>query len=346
MLKKIILSISLLIIASVVLGFCYVKFAPDIPSDSDKIIQKAKQLPLPQYYNGTESFAVNGDINIWYELNRTSIEKKGTILLIMGYGSTSLQWPTYFFKPFLDSGYDVIRFDHRDIGKSSWIEDWHQSDPYTLEDISGDVKSILDKESIQSAHIIGISMGGMIAQSFAINYPKSTLSLTSISSTGFFNDKSLPGIFPQTVKNITRYTLKFMMNDSPETSMKFNLTASNLFKGNYELDNLNTVLKTRYELEKRNGFNPDAGKHHEAAITASGSRYKDLKKLDVPTLIIHGRVDPLVPFEHGEKTAQLIPGAETLYIDDLGHDIPKQYSAEMSNKILKLLGSTLETQQS
>lgn len=342
MIKKLFILISIVVVIATLLGFCYVNFAPDIPENSDEIIQSAKQLPLPNYYTGIESYATNGEIELWYELNKTKKERKGTIMLIMGYGSTSIHWPQYFFQSFLDAGYDVIRFDHRDIGKSTWLDNWDENNPYSLEDIAGDVKSILDDASVQSAHIIGVSMGGMIAQTFAINYPTSTLSLTSLSSSGYFNDKNLPGIFPETVKNITRYTLKFLMDDSPETAMKYNLTASNLFKGKYELDNTNTVLKTRFELEKRNGFNPEAGKHHEAAITVSGSRYDNLQNIDVPTLIIHGKADPLVPFEHGEKTAQLIPGAKTLYIDDLGHDIPKKYSTDMSSAILKLVESVTQ----
>jgi len=339
MLKQITLIIFCIVIVSALLSFCYVSFAPDIPSNSNDLIFEAKKLPLPEYYKGIASYAHNGDIKIWYEINKSTVKQKGTVLLIMGYGSSSIQWPQYFFQPFLESGYNVIRFDHRDIGKSTWLTSWNKNDPYTLEHIAGDVKSILKAEAIESAHIIGISMGGMIAQTFAIHYPENTLSLTSMSSSGYFNDKTLPGIFPETIKDITRYSLKFLMEDSPETAMKFNLTASNLFKGNYDLDNINTVLKTRFEQEKRNGFNPEAGKHHETAIKVSGSRYEELKNLDVPTLVIHGRADPLVPFEHGEKTAQLIPGAKTLYIDDLGHDIPLQFAAQMSDHIIELLDS-------
>lgn len=338
MFKKAVFSFVALLSLLVLLGASYIFMAPDLPSNTDELIEKAMAMPLPEYYTGKAAVAVNGDISLWYEVNEAIGESKGTIMLIMGYGSTSLQWPPYFFQPMTEAGYDVIRFDHRDIGKSSWLDNWNASDPYTLEDIAEDVISILDHAQIDKAHMIGVSMGGMIAQSVAINYPQRSLSLTSMSSTGYFGDEELAGIWPHTAKDIARYTIKYKMKDSPENSMRFNLTASNLFKGNYELDNLNTILKTRFELEKRNGFNPDAGSHHEAAITSSGSRYQELEKLDLPALIIHGKADPLVNFEHGAKTAELIPNAKTLYIDDLGHDIPKHLAPAMVEGILNMIG--------
>lgn len=344
MFKKLALGLIIAVLVIFSVGAWYIVSAPDIPSNADEIIETANAMPLPDFYQGQEFYASNGDISLWYELNKSTIQKKGTVILIMGYGSSSMQWPPYFFQSFQDEGYDVIRFDHRDIGKSSWLDSWTEANAYTLEDIADDVKAILDDASVSKAHIVGMSMGGMIAQSFAINYPDETLSLTSMSSTGYFADPDLPGIFPETLKDITRYTAKYAMDDSPKTSMKFNLTASNLFKGNYELDNINTVLKTRYELERRNGFNPNAGKHHETAITKSGSRYEDLAKLSVPSLILHGRVDPLVPFEHGQKTAELIPNAQTFYLDDLGHDIPKHLAPQMSNAILDLINAVYESE--
>ncbi len=337
MIKKTVLVFVAILTLLLFAGATYIITAPDLPDNADELIEKANAMPLPEYYTGKAAIAKNGDIKLWYELNKTDGESKGTIMLIMGYGSTSLQWPPYFIEPLVTAGYDVIRFDHRDIGLSTWLDDWDSSSPYTLEDIAGDVVAILNHAGIEQAHMIGVSMGGMIAQAVAINHADRTLSLTSMSSTGFFGDESLAGIYPETVKSIARYTIKYAMNKSPENNMRFNLTASNLFKGNYELDNTYTILKTRYELEKRKGFNPDAGTHHEAAITASGSRYEDLKKLDVPTLIIHGRADPLVNFEHGAKTAELIPNAKTLYIDDLGHDIPRHFAPQMVEAILDLM---------
>ena len=100
-------------------------------------------------------------------------------------------------------------------------------------------------------------------------------------------------------------------------------------------------MKARYEIEKRNGVNPDAGTHHEAAIKASGSRYDRLSTVTVPSLVIHGKSDPLVNFAHGEKTAELIPHAKTLFIDDLGHDIPEHFSDQMSSAMISLFDNVV-----
>lgn len=331
--KKFLLVLLALSLTLSILGYAYIALAPDIPSNADELIEQATAMDLPDYYNGEAKYANNGDVKLWYEVNQAKTEKKGTIILIMGYGSTSMQWQEYFFNPFLDAGYDVIRFDHRDVGKSTWLENWDESNPYTLSDLAMDTKTILDNENIDKAHIVGMSMGGMVAQTFAIEHPEQIMSLTSMSSTAYFDDEDIPGIWPEAVKAITRYSLKYAFNKSKETSYRFNLTASNLFKGKYELNNLNTVLKTRYEIEKRNGINPNAGAHHEAAITVSGSRYDRLKDIEVPSLIVHGKSDPLVNFAHGQKTAELIPHAETLFIDELGHDIPEHLADQMSSRM-------------
>jgi len=314
----------------------YVVTAPDIPVNADEIIKKAKSQSTPDFYKGKAAIAKNGPIELWYELNEASGHKKGTILMITGYGCTSIQWPSYFINPFLNAGYDVIRYDHRDVGFSSWIKDWDKSRPYTLEDMADDAIAILDDAAVDKAHVIGISMGGMIAQHIAINHRARVHTMTNMSSTAFFDDSELQGIFPSTLRDIVRYSAKFSIDKSLTSQIKRSLTASNLFKGEYELDNVYTVHKVTHEFEKRNGFNPEAPVRHGAAIKASASRYNALAKLDIPNLVIHGKADPLVTFEHGVKLAEVIPNAHRLYIDELGHDIPSDYNCLMVDAILKL----------
>jgi len=338
--KKVLLVVFGLLTLALIGAAIYVFGAPDIPANTEEIIEKVESMDLPEFYTGEEGYAHNGDVELWYERMTAKGEKKGTVLLIMGYTSTSLMWPAHFYDHFLNDGYDVIRYDHRDIGRSTWLPDWDENNPYTLEDFADDAKAILTAAGEDEAHIIGISMGGMIAQTFAIRYPKITQTLTSMSSTGYFDDESLPGIWPETERGMTRYILKYSMGRDDETVYRFRLTAKALFAGkNYEPDYFTDALKAKYELERRNGLNEAASERHEAAIQASGSRYEALKTLDEPTLIIHGRADPLVNFAHGEKTAELIPNAKTLYFDDLGHDIPPQFSAEMTKAILELMNA-------
>jgi len=335
MVKKVLLLLSLMIVTLFGAGFAYIYMAPDLPDNADEIYQQVIGTELPEFYHGEEAYAEHDGVKLWYEVNRPDDRPKGTVILIMGYGSTSINWPDYYFDPMVDAGYQVIRFDHRDIGLSTWLDDWDESAPYTLEDIAGDVIAILDHAGVQKAHVLGMSMGGMVAQSVAINYPDRTLSLTSQSSTANFGDESLPGIWPETMKDITRYTAKYMIADNDlESAIKYSLTVSNLFKGNYDKDNLRSGQLSRYEFEKRKGSNPHAAKHHEAAINASGSRYEALKKLAIPTLVIHGKADPLVNFEHGVKTADLIPDSRRLWVEDLGHDLPRSFAPKILNELI------------
>ena len=339
LMKKVLYILLGLLAVAIMAIAIYVFTAPDIPANTDAIIEQITEMNLPEFYTGEEGYAQHDEVQLWYEkMAAKGGQTKGTVLLIMGYTSTSLMWPAHFYDHFLEAGYDVIRYDHRDIGKSTWSEEWSEEDPYTLEDMADDARSILSDAGVDQAHIIGISMGGMIAQTFAIRYPEVTQTLTSMSSTAYFDDESLPGIWPETERNMGRYILKYSMGKDAETFYRFRLTAKALFAGkNYEPDFLTDALKARYELEKRGGVNDLASERHEKAIQVSGSRYEALKKLDEPTLIIHGRADPLVNFAHGEKTAALIPNAKTLYFDDLGHDIPPQFSGEMTDAILQMM---------
>ncbi len=335
MLKKVLFLLVVMIGILFIAGYAYITTAPDLPENADDIYQQVISTELPEFYHGEAAYAQNGDVKLWYELNKPEGDAKGTVILIMGYGSTSINWPEYFFMPMVEAGYQVIRFDHRDIGLSTWLKDWDESDPYTLEDIGDDVIAILDDAAVDKAHILGMSMGGMVAQSVAINHPDRTLSLTSQSSTAYFGDESLAGIWPETMKDITRYTAKFMLaDDDLESAIKYSLTVSNLFKGNYKKNNLLSGQLSRYEYEKRNGSNPEAAKHHEAAINASGSRYDALQKLTIPTLVIHGKADPLVNFEHGVKTAELIPNAKRLWVEDLGHDMPLSFTPKILGELI------------
>jgi len=342
--KAVFIILGLLTLAVIGLAI-YVFSAPDLPGNTDEIIEQVENMDLPEFYTGKEGYAQNGDVKLWYELMSAKSPKKGTVLLIMGYTSTSIMWPAHFYEHFLEDGYDVIRYDHRDIGMSTWLPEWDKNSPYSLEDLAKDAQAILAAEGIDKAHIVGISMGGMIAQTFAILYPEITQTLTSMSFTGFFEDESLPGIWPETERGMGRYILKYSMGNDAESLYKLRMIAKALFMGkNYEPDYLTDVLKAKYELEKRKGLNPAASQRHEAAIQVSGSRYEALKTLNEPTLIIHGREDPLVNFAHGEKTAALIPNAKTLYFDDLGHDIPPQFSEDMTAAILDLMNNNNSVQ--
>ncbi|MDW7776816.1 MAG: alpha/beta hydrolase [Methanosarcinales archaeon] len=117
--------------------------------------------------------------------------KKGTILLFMGMGSDALMWPQSFVDQLVDSGYQVIRYDYRGTGQSDWVEDWQQN-PYSLVDLAKDAQIILDTLNVSKVHLVGLSVGGMVAQEFALENPDKTQTLTIIMSSGDIFDKELP----------------------------------------------------------------------------------------------------------------------------------------------------------
>ena len=237
----------------------------------------------------------------------------------------------------VEAGYRVIRFDNRGVGLSGWVENWEKKAPYALEDMAGDAIAILDELEIQQAHVIGVSMGGMIGQSMAINTSERVSSLTSIMSSGYYEDPELPRLSTSLKLDFARVFLKYGFRQSESKALKLGLAIPYLLKGtgNYTYDDLEILNKNLYELRKRNGYNPKVNKQHTAAISASGSRYDGLKHLTIPTLIVHGSADRLIDIAHGKKCAALIPGADSLWIEGMGHDIPEEYAGRILEAVYR-----------
>jgi pimeloyl-ACP methyl ester carboxylesterase len=310
---------------------------PDLPQETDEIIEQVLESELPEIVQGNTGFAKNGDVSIWYESIDPTDSLKGTILLIMGIANDGLAWPGYFIQAFVDAGYRVVRYDHRGMGMSDWMENWSEDKSYTLDDMSYDGFVILDDINVESAHIIGVSMGGMIAQTMAINNPERVLSLTSIMSTGYIEDPELPGIDESFIFEIVKVSLKYILISTEANMIKMSVAVRLMLQAETggDMDIKSIAEHTLYNLRKRGGFNNNVSQQHLTAVSASGSRYDDLKNLHVPTLVIHGKADPMIPFAHGLKYAGLIPDAETLWIEKMGHDITKNLSEIIVNRILK-----------
>jgi pimeloyl-ACP methyl ester carboxylesterase len=249
--------------------------------------------------------------------------EKGPVLLFMGISNDALGWPQGFIESLVDSGYQVIRFDYRGTGMSDWIEDWREN-PYSLSDLASDAVAILDTLGIKRVHLIGISLGGMVAQEFAINYPERTLTLTSMMSSGNIVDKNLAGISRQTTFDLIKIGLKYSIFPTERRMIKLYVAARIILRGDatYDIDIKGTAEQVLYNLRKRNGYNPEASQQHREAVYRSGSRYARLKGLRIPTLIIHGLNDPLIPIEHSKKLASHIPNSRTKWFENMGHDLP------------------------
>lgn len=318
----------------------YVNSGIKIPAQTDQVIDEVlAENNLPNFISGKTGIAKSGDINIWYESMMPEGTPKGTILLVMGYGTTALGWPAHFYQPFVDAGYHVIRYDNRGLGMSDWVKNWDKKNPYTLEDMAKDGVAILDSLGIEKAHIIGASMGGMIAQRMAISHAERVLTLTSIMSSGYMNDPELPPVHKSFRQNLLKLILKYQIRPNSRKIAKFGVGIRLALKGDgpYEVDIKDAVQKALYERHKRRGSNPKVRDQHGAAIEASGSRLQELKHLKLPIAVIHGRPDPLVIFPHGKKSASMMPNAKTLWLDGMGHDMPKMYMPEIHKIIFKNL---------
>lgn len=334
LLKYIIIGLLILILAISVYIFTS---GPNLPDETDKIIDKVLSEPLPELIQGNSGFSNSDGVKIWYEDISTTQDSKGVVLLIMGISNDAMGWPTEFLHSFSKTGYRVIRYDHRGTGLSDWLEDSENN--YSLSDMALDVVSILDTLQIKEANLLGISMGGMIAQQIAINHPQRIKSLTSIMSSGNIFDQDLVPISSDVAYDLIKVALKYGIFKTEKNMIKLHLASRIILRGDasYELNIKELSEQVLYNMRKRKGYNPHVSKQHQAAVFNSSSRYNDLKKLEMKSLIIHGKSDPFIPIEHGEKCARLIPNSDSLWIDNMGHDIPNEFIPLISTKIFSIL---------
>lgn len=340
MLKKILLGVGILLVLAALGAYLFANTAVELPQETEAIVAEALTADLPELVTGKTGTATNGDIDIWYESKMPSDSIKGTILLVMGLGASAIIWSNEFIQPLLDADYQVIRYDNRDTGLSTWVEEWDEGDPYTLEDMAKDGIAVLDALGISKAHVVGASMGGMIAQRMAISHADRVASLTSIMSSAYIMDPEIEPVSEELNQEYIKLGLKYLLNRSEENVVKFHISNQQLLKGDgpYATNLKGSAQATLYELRKRKGYNRTAVDQQMKAITVSGSRLDELSKIDVPTLILHGKADPLVGFKHAQKYAPLIPNAETLFIDGMGHDLPAMYWEQIHGGILEIIG--------
>jgi len=309
-----------------------------LPKNIDSLINEVKNEKLLEFVIGKTAFTTNSGVKIAYEIIENKKSNGETIVLVSGHGQSKLIWPSYFYRPFLDQGYSVIKYDNRGLGESDWIMDWSKESPYNLEDMATDAIAILNSLNIEKAHFIGMSMGAMISQRIAISYPTRISTLTSVMSTGFYDDPALVSVSKRFYSNIIGITLLYGRKlKTNSQKMKFFLSTQRLLqgKGDNTINDKEILQKAYFELKVRNGFNSKVSNQHTFAIKNSGSRYNELERIRVPCLIIHGTNDPLIKIEHAKKYAQLIPNAKTLFIKKMGHDLPEKYIPDIHKSIFK-----------
>jgi len=282
------------------------------------------------------------------EVERYGAEDRPTVLLVMGLGGQMTLWPMELVEDLVSRGFHVVRYDNRDVGLSSKFD--HMGNPkmlrliladalgftpkapYLLDDMATDAVGVLDALSIEKAHVVGASMGGMISQLIAANHGDRVLSLTSIMSTT--GHKSLPK-----PSKAARSALLASPPKDPTDQEAILARMLTTFKAisspGYPATDAERLEMLTEQHER--AYHPTGLVRQIAAIVASGDRREACKKITAPTVVVHGEDDPLVPVEGGRDTALHIRGAEIVTISGMGHDMPAQLLPAIADAISSVI---------
>ena len=266
-----------------------------------------------------------GEVEVAYRIIAPG-EGKPKIVAIMGLGGSNVAWGDQLISGLADGGYEILLLDNRDTGASTRFDDWGQpvlwwellkyrfgfsvNAPYTLNDMGADIAGLMDAIGYREAHIMGVSMGGMIAQIVAAQYPDKTRSLTSIMST-----TNAPHLPPPT----------------EEAEMRLR----NLATGEAQAD--------REQAIRDRGFYPESMQRHLMAIFKTGDRSTEVATIAAPTLVLHGADDGLVPPEHGRHTASLIEDSRFLLIEGMAHNMPEDIIPTLVSEMTRHMGAAETT---
>jgi pimeloyl-ACP methyl ester carboxylesterase len=273
----------------------------------------------------TEERARVGEVELVYE----TIGDPGNpaLLLVMGLGMQLIHWDLELCEGLAERGFQVIRFDNRDAGLSTKIDapvpnvmramaGLRIQAPYLLSNMADDSFGLLDHLGIERAHVVGVSMGGMIAQTMAIQRPERVLSLGSMLSTPGDRRVGTPKL------RVWSVLMRRAPNDRDAYIEYFMRVFRMIGSPAYPVDEERMHEQAAATYDRCH--HPAGTARQLAAILASGSRTAALRRLDVPAVVIHGKRDPLVPFRAGVATARAIPGAELLVFPGMGHDLPRE----------------------
>jgi pimeloyl-ACP methyl ester carboxylesterase len=278
--------------------------------------------------------ANNIDIEVQDSAERDATHTtRPAVLLVMGLGMQLTAWPPEMLAALDAAGFRVVCFDNRDAGLTTAFDALGKPNllwaslkyklgmvpaaPYSLEDMAADALGVLDGLQIAQAHVVGVSMGGMIAQRIVLAAPQRVLSLTSIMSSS--GARGLPQATPQ--------VMQAMLSRPSGSSVEAGVAHSvRLFQtiGSPAYPTPEAELRARVEASLQRSFRPAGILRQMMAIVADAGRAALLGRITAPTLVIHGKADPLVPFACGEDTARRIPGARLVAIEGMGHDLPPE----------------------
>jgi pimeloyl-ACP methyl ester carboxylesterase len=285
-----------------------------------------------------------GDVRLAYQ--SIGRERDPVLLLVMGLGGQLIHWPDEVVKPLCEQGFRVIRFDNRDVGLSAWIGQpapginlayevlryrlgLTVASPYSLRDMAGDALGLMDAIGVKRFHVLGASMGGMIAQHLADIAPQRVESLTLImTSTGA---AGLPAPSPKLLELLAR-------REAPNREAALEQQADLLAAlGSPSVTDDRQALLHEAQVSYDRAFNPQGVERQILAILAEPSRVDMLNKLQVPTLVVHGTADPLLPVMHGVHVAAHIKGSQLRLIPGLAHRFQEAFKAPLLSAVLPYL---------
>ena len=266
------------------------------------------------------------------------------ILLVMGLSAQMTVWPEDFCRGLADRGHWVIRFDNRDVGLSTWFDQCPVGDPveafltflgggtvespYALSDLADDAVGLLDAVGLDSVHVVGASFGGMIAQRIAIGHPDRVRSLTSI--------MSMPRVIPMDLEVALSLQASDVDPSDHEAVVTSEVAAARLYAGTgFTFDEEGVRRRSLANLNR--AWHPDGGVRQAFAALADEDRRPCLGEVAVPALVIHGTEDPLVVPQGGQETADAIPGAELVWIEGMGHELPEAAWPQILDPICALV---------
>ena len=272
-----------------------------------------------------ERFATVGEVELCYQTFGDPADP--TVLLVMGLGTQMIAWHEDFCALLVERGLHVVRFDNRDVGRSTHLTSAAPPTPlelltrrprrlaYTLADMARDAVGLLDHLGVVAAHAVGASMGGMIAQLMAANHRDRILSLASVmSSTGErFSGQPALRVYPFFLRRPPRTREAY----AERMVALFGVVGSPGFP--FDVEHLRDVAERSFD----RGLDQAGTARQLAAIFASGSRVADLRRITAPTVVIHGTADRLVGPSGGVATARAIPGARLVLVEGMGHDLPR-----------------------
>ncbi|TNM36499.1 alpha/beta fold hydrolase [Nocardioides albidus] len=277
-----------------------------------------------------------GDVEIAFERFGSPLDP--TVVLVMGLATQMIAWHDDFCAMIADEGFQVVRFDNRDIGLSTHFDEAGMPDltplmsgglieeaPYLLADMADDTMALVDALGIARVHVVGASMGGMIAQEVALRHPQRVLSLTSIFST--------PGPRIGAPKPEAAAALLSPPATTEEEAGERAVAVYRVIGSpGYPLDEAGLTARARESFRRSN--DPAGPMRQLAAIHVSGDRTERLHDLRVPTLVLHGEDDPLVQPEGGRATAEAVPGSRLVTFPGMGHDLPLALWPEIVKEIV------------